>query len=257
MIIIIKMMLIFLVTPAVAQTAEFVWSEDSLNGSKILLSEYENGQWQPAENVVEDSNWNILPTLGSSSKNQKLAVWTMLEGDKSSLKYSIKKAGKWTAPRLLTDVLQTNLAPVVVFDNRDVCWVFWSANNGDDDDDIYMSRFSKGNWSAPEQVNAPNDVPDILPEAGLDEAGNVWVSWQSLSDEGYVDVTRSFEQSSQRGLSPAQAMNMSKIKQLKSRSNSTHGMQPPESFNSLGRASFHFPGDKQRPSKTVQGNRQQ
>jgi len=240
-------------TIAWGQQAEFVWSEENETGSRIILSVYQNGVWQPGENIVEDENWNLLPTLGADSKNHKLAVWSMVEDERSILKYSIERDGQWQAAQVLTDQMTTNLAPVVVFDNKDICWVFWSANNGDDDD-IYMSTLTTGKWSPPVRVNDDNDGPDILPEAGLDDAGNVWVSWQTLTGDGYVSVSKSFSASDKKTNRISNSMNIQQIEQLKSRSKSDQSMQPPAFFKSLGRASFYFPGDRKRPTRSVNGN---
>ena len=236
-----------------AQQAQFVWSEDGANGSRLLISEYNNGNWKPGEVIVEDSHWNLLPALGADSKNDKMVVYSTIESNGSVLKYAMKRGQNWESPQVLSNTMKTNLAPVVVFDDSDVSWVFWAANNGDDDD-IYVSRFINGAWSEPQMVNEDNNVPDILPEAGQDEAGNIWVSWQSLTDNGYETRTKSFAKRSSLKMSAAQGMSLQQIQQSKSRSDLTHQMAPPKEFKSRGRASFYFPDDKQRPSKAVKGN---
>ena len=249
--------LLFIFSPYIwAQDAEFIWAEDDQSGSRIFLSEHKNGSWQPAEKIIEDSNLNILPTIGSDTKGQRLAVWSMVDGTNSVLKYSKKRGNRWTEPRVLSDEFKTNLAPVIVFDNNNICWVFWSANDGADDD-IYVSKLVRGVWSRPEMVNEGNNTPDILPEAGQDENGNIWVSWQQLQQQGYVDLSRSYSTASLTRMLASQTFNLQSIKQLKLRSNLENTIQPPDGFKGRSRAMMYFPNDKERPSKSVQGKFQQ
>ncbi len=236
-----------------AQDAEFIWAEDDYSGSQIYLSQHKNGVWQPAQKIIDDHNLNILPTLGGNSKNQRLAVWSTVDNKaKSVLKFSIRNGNHWTVPQILTDQMPTNLAPVAVFDANDIGWVFWSANNGEDDD-IYVSKYEQGIWSNPEMVNDENNTPDILPEAGLDNNGNIWVSWQQLQDNGYVDITRSYETKSQSKMLTSNAITMQSVTQIKSRSNLDNNIQPPKMFKGRSRATMYFPTNKTRPSKPVKG----
>lgn len=236
------------------QQAEFIWSEEDQIGSRILLSTYQNGVWSAGESIVEDQSWNILPTLGTNSKNNKLAVWSTIgQGERSILKYSMNTGGGWQDPQVLTDKLLTNLAPVIVFDDEDVGWVLWSANDGDDDD-IYMSRFISGRWTEPQRVNEDNDVPDILPEAGMDNAGNIWVSWQTLADDTYVEVSKTFAKTSHLKMHSSNSMSEQQIEQIRLRSNLQHQLQPPAFYKSMGRASFHFPNDRYLPARAVESS---
>ena len=246
-------LILLLSTVASAQQAEFIWSEENETGSRIVLSVYQDGAWQPGKSIVEDNNWNLLPTLGADGNNQKLAVWSMIEDKRSLLKFATQRNGQWQPAQVISTQTSTNLAPVVVFDNKNTGWLFWSANSGGDDD-IYMSTFISGTWSPPVRIHENNDVPDILPEAGMDESGNVWVSWQTLTDQGYVTAGMHFSASDRAAAGISNSISIEQVEQLKSRSASPHPMQPPPDFKSLGRASFYFPGDKIRPSRTIKGN---
>lgn len=239
--------------PGLAQQAEFIWTEEDENGGRILLSEYKNGGWQPGEVVVDDGEFNILPALGADNKGRRIAVWSTIERDKSLLKFTWQVNGRWQKPKVLSDQMTTSLAPALVVDNNDTPWVFWAGNNGDDDDDIYMSRYSSGQWTGPERVNDDNAVPDILPEAGLDEGGNVWVSWQELTQAGYVELSMAYEVATKRQMAASKAMSTQQVRQLKALSDLENPMQPPAFFNSRGRASLYFPNDRKRPSRAVQG----
>ena len=243
----------FACTVVYGQDAEFIWAEDGQNSSRIVLSTFKDGAWQPGEKIIEDENWNLLPTLGADSGENKIAVWSTVEADRSLLKYTIKRQGQWLPAKILTDTLKTNLAPIVVFDSNDVCWVFWSAND-DDDDDIFMSKFEAGVWLTPERVNSDNDVPDILPDAGMDNNNNIWVSWKTLTDDGYVTTSKSYSKFNSQKMARSQALSVQQIEQIKSRSILDHPIQPPPFFKSLSRASFYYPDDKKHPTRVIQGN---
>lgn len=244
---------LLLSTIASAQQAGFIWSEEHDRGSRIILSMFQDGAWQPGRSIVDDDNWNMLPTLGADSNNRNLAVWSVVEDQRSVLKFSTESDGQWQPAQVLTTQMSTNLAPVFVFDNSDTGWLFWSANS-DDDDDIYMSQYTSGTWSSPVRVHEENNRPDILPEAGMDDSGNVWVSWQTLTDEGYIVRTRSFSAGSRKMMDVRNSISKQQLEQLKSRSAIQHTVSPPPYFKSLGRASFYFPDDRIRPTRTVKGN---
>ena len=236
-----------------AQDAEFIWAEEDSSGSRILLSQHKNGSWQPAEKIIEDSKLNILPVIGSDTKGQRLVVWSTVEGADSVLKYSAKRGNRWSAPQTIPSQMTTNLAPVIIFDENDICWVFWSANDGDDDD-IYVSKLAQGIWSKPEMVHKDNDTPDILPEAGQDDNGNIWVSWQQLREQGYVEVSTSFDSRGGRKLATNNSILAEEIKKLKVSSDIEQLIKPPSFHRSLGRASMYYPNNKNRPSRSVKGN---
>ena len=238
---------------ASGQEAEFIWAEEDLNGTRIVMSSYRGGVWQPGEKIIDDKNLNILPAMGMSRKNQKLAVWSTVSAAGSILKYSLKRGNSWQPAKILSNTMSTNLAPVVVFDNDDIAWVFWSANDGGDDD-IFVSKLINGNWTAANRVHADNVVPDILAEAGQDENGNIWVTWQQLQNNAYVEQSQSFELSSKRAMAQASALNTEKLQQLKQRSDKVNSIEPPEFFKARSRATLYFPNNKTRPSMPVDGN---
>jgi len=173
-----------------AAEAEYIWAENDFPGSTLYMSVYQDGAWGEKEVIFSDENINILPALGSDSAGSHLAVWVTLEPHgKSVLKCSWQQDDGWTAPQILWDGFKENLAPVVVFDASDSPWVFWSANDGDDDD-ILAITFKNGSWGRPFAINEENNVPDILPQARLSASGDITVSWQQLDAErGYHQAT--------------------------------------------------------------------
>ncbi len=239
--------ILVMTSSALANEVEFIWAEDHPDGSKIYTSEYREGEWQEKTLIAEDENLNILPALGSDSKTNRLAVWvTITPNGNSVLKFSFKREGDWQHSRILTNLFKTNLAPVIIFDSQDSAWVFWSANDGNDDD-IYMSHIANNRWIQPVEINSDNDVPDILPKAGLDESDNIWVSWQQLQDDmTYREVSKKLVDGNWTGAQKHQ------IKIQEDKSEFEH-LTPPPFFQGRSRATFHFPNNKRNQSATIMG----
>ncbi len=233
-------MLMTTASPLLAADAEYIWAENDFPGSTLYISTYQNGAWGEKEPIFSDENLNILPALGSDSKGNYLAVWvTLMPGGRSILKYSWQEGNGWTEPDILWNGFKENLAPVVLFDAADTPWVFWSANDGGDDD-IYMSFYTGNSWSTPRQVNKDNDVPDILPLTTLDENGDVVVVWRQMqSDAAYKEMSKVLTDVSQT--SPL----VKNKKFIKSRTASdvTPESIPNPPFEGNSRSTIHYPGD--------------
>jgi len=239
--------LLLTTSSALANEAEFIWAEDHPDGSRIYTSEYREGEWQEKTLIADGENLNFLPALGSDSKANRLAVWVTVDANGDSvLKFSFKREGDWQYPRILSNLFKTNLAPVIIFDSQDRAWVFWSANDGNDDD-IYMSHQANNHWTQPVEINSDNDVPDILPKAGLDESDNIWVSWQQLQDDmTYREVSKKLVDGQWIG---------SQKHQIKSHEDKREFdlLTPPPFFQGGSRATFHFPNNKRNQSTTIIG----
>lgn len=172
--------------------AELIWSETSDEGSTIYRSKYRNTSLVKKITVVHDSNLNILPAISTSKNGSTMIVWSRITSKGSVLDYILTPVkGRETRGTFETP-MATNLAPVIVHDNDHIPWLFWSANNGEDDN-IFFSRFISKKWQKPIQINAKNSVPDILPEAGVTKDGTIWVSWQQMSNDSYIELTKTFD----------------------------------------------------------------
>lgn len=232
--------------------AELVWSEEQKQGISIQYAAYINGKWQTPQTLINDGEVNILPTLTSDTSQNKLMVWVVLEQDNvSTLYYKFKTAGNWGKIRRFPFNFKTNLAPVVVCDKENVFWLFWAANNGNHDD-IYSSCWKDGHWNSPVKMNKDNSVPDILPDAWLDQVGRVWVSWQQMDSEGnYHQMRRGVKNSKRTG---DVEMTATQRGQRRERAESfDHSMRLPDNFKTKGRSVIHFPKDGQNQFKTIQG----
>ncbi len=242
------LMLVMAASPLLAADAEFIWAENDFLGSTLYMSTYQDGAWGEKEPIFSDENLNILPALGSDSEGEHLAVWVTLDPHgRSVLKYSRQEGNSWTEPEILWDGFKENLAPVVLIDTADTPWVFWSANDGDDDD-IYMSCYTGDSWSAPRQVNEENDVPDILPQTGLNQSGEIVVRWQQLGDDGlYRQMTATFG-AANLFVKSVSRDKLSTRKMLVTEK-PTDIPLPPYEGNS--RSTLHFPGLKMLQSSVI------
>ncbi len=243
------LLLLSISSPVFAVDAEFIWAETDAVGSTLYISQYQDGIWGEKEAIVSNDDFNILPALGADSLGDYLAVWVVMQGaGKSLLEYSFKRQGSWSTPNVVNHSFAENLAPVILFDTFNTPWIFWSANNGGNDD-IYMTSYSGGAWKQPIKVNGDNDVPDILPKAGLDESGDIVVSWEQLQpDMTYQEVSRKIAD----GLLSSSSI-VSKLSH-KNKKNVEVGQDillshPPFDMNS--RATLYFPGNKLQQSLTI------
>lgn len=243
-----------LAVKAQAMEAEMIWALDNDSISKILISFYRDGEWEGSELVVENEQLNILPALGSHPNGRKLAVWVSVDSNGGSvLKYCFRKDGKWQTAKILTDRYQVNLAPVIVFSTNGTPFVFWSAND-DDDDDVFVSIWRDNRWTKPVMVNEENDVPDISPGAGVDDDQNVWVGWQQLDNNGqYQEQFKVVDEDLQTGGLKTTTKGKKRIKM--NRNLDFYGLEKPSFFYGKSRAIIHFPKDRQNQSATLKGSK--
>lgn len=236
-------------SPVFAVDAEFIWAETDAVGSSLYISRYQDGVWGEKEVIVSNANFNFLPALGADSLGNHLAVWVIIKSaGKSLLEYSFKRQGSWSAPKVVNHSFAENLAPVILFDTFNAPWIFWSANNGGNDD-VYMTSYSGGVWKQPVKVNEDNDVPDILPKAWLDESGDIVVSWEQLQpDMTYQEVSRKIA----GGLSNFSHKESKLLRKNKKNVEIWQDMllsHPPFDMNS--RATLYFPENRLQQSLTI------
>lgn len=230
---------ILLVLTSSAYSSELIWSETSNDGSTIYRSKYQNESLVKKITVVHDSNLNILPAISTSKDESTMIVWSRITSQGSVLEYILTSAdGKETRATFQTN-FTTNLAPVIVHDNNNIPWLFWSANNGKDDN-IFFSRFIAQKWQTPTQVNTQNNVPDILPEAGVTSDGTIWVSWQQMNKNSYIELTTTFKNIVSSQNNEYQHTQETIIPSVNQFSNTDSGeIVIPEQMNTTGRI-IHF-----------------
>ena len=180
--------------------ANIIW----IDNNHVKFKQFYDQQWH-ADEIVEQSgdSTNYSASIGGGSNDQVIAIWSSEKQNSVSLKYKVRsKQGQWSESKLLTDQNGENLNPEIIFDSSNIGWVFWVSDQ-DGDDDIFMSRWVGAQWLPPTKVNMENDVPDISPEAHLEDKGSVTVVWQSYdkSQRAYIEKSHTFENSSAKQIS--------------------------------------------------------
>ena len=246
----VAVLILLLAVNSVVIGAELIWSEVKNNGSAIYSSVYKEGAWGEKKKLVSDNNLNILPTLSESNSGKKMIVWSRILQEGSNLNYTVidtqgnQKRGSLETP------FATNLAPVVIHDSNNTPWLFWSANDGGDDD-IYMSRFVSERWTKSIRVNEENDVPDILPEVGMDKNGCVWVSWMQMNNDKYVELAKSFGKSMSSSGCGHQSTVVQQRGQIRKTSKELGPIEIPDHIKPTGRATFFYKDDGGSYNKSV------
>lgn len=190
-----------------ASEAELVWAENGVSKvaekeaekgveSRIMFSQLENDGWSKPLELYRSENPVTSLALVTDLKNTKILVWTEQFRFRSVLmkKQATGRPANWSKAELFSDYGKENFAATMVVDAANDIWLFWSANHGDLDDIYLLKRTSQG-WGRPQRTHDQNKVPDILPAAQLDAAGNVSLDWRSysLADGAYVTLNRVFE----------------------------------------------------------------
>ena len=170
---------------AVSQTtADLVWIEHDQQFSILLHSRFKNNRWMPAERILRSDAKLNTPSIVRGNKNELWVFWSVLHGNKSDLYFSRKYAGKWSKATLIPTNMSFNGGSTVALDAQNNPWLFWVGNNGGDDD-IYCSVWQTDGWKPPERVHKKNKTPDILPLAGIDRKGRIWVVWSGFNGVEY------------------------------------------------------------------------
>jgi len=166
-------------------SADYVWVNREHGTSTLLHSRLLDGEWSPAEVILDKSSGLITtPSIVRSRKKELWTFWSELHGEESTLFYRKYDGEKWSEPDQLPTDMEFNAGTAVVLDEYDAPWIFWVGNDGQDDD-IYWSRWKTGEWSQPVRINEENNTPDILPIAGRGQNGKIWVVWSGFNGTRY------------------------------------------------------------------------
>ena len=232
--------------------AEIIWSENIGSKSKIFLNRYHRGVWDAPDLIVESDKLSLLPSVGSDGEGNQVALWVEIQNDgKSKLKYSFLKNKGWNHPLFIPEQQNENLAPVVVYDSFKHPIIFWSSNDGENDDDIFMTRWSSKGWETPRIIHEENNVPDILPEAGMDEANRIWVCWKKINEEKvYIESCRII-------FPNGETKEIKKEKIDRRLDNDIKKIEPPTFKFGKSRATVHFPGNRINQSITIRDNKEE
>ncbi len=191
--------LFFLCTsaPTYATEAIAIWTEKVDDSYHVFIGELIEDEWQKKPRSIYNSeNQLTTATIGSDSKGNWLAIWSMTLNDRMILMESSFNGDEWSSPSPLGDLKNQNISATITYDLADTPWVFW-VSDSDGLSDIYMTNRVVHGWNSAAKVNDYNEVPDVFPLAGLDKKGDIVVTWQAFSFESnsYQSKSRTFSSS--------------------------------------------------------------
>ncbi len=182
---------------AYATEAIAIWTEKVDDSYHVFIGELIGDEWQKKpRSIYQSENQLTTATIGTDSKGDWLAIWSMTLNDRMILMESSFNSDGWSTPSPLGDLNNQNISATITYDLADTPWVFWVSDT-DGLSDIYMTSRDVHGWKGATKVNDDNKVPDVFPLAGLDNKGDVVVTWQAFSFESnsYQSKSRTFSPS--------------------------------------------------------------
>lgn len=181
-------------TPASeSDKAVWAWADRVGKDNMVFISRKVGGTWSTPETISQQGGINVVPSVTSSGNGDDLfAVWTNYNNSQAQLRYRQLKAGGWGEEQEYYSGLVSNTAPTVADDGSGKLWMVWAGYNGISDE-IYYSRWNGSSFDSAKAITA-NEVPDILPVLGIDEAsGHPWIQWLQYTDSGYKKFETSWD----------------------------------------------------------------
>lgn len=171
--------------------AVWAWAGESGNDNAIFISRQTGDAWEQPQKISTNDGVNIVPSVANPAADDLMVVWSSFIGGQAQLRYRQMLNGQWTEEKEYYTGLSSNMAPSVVVDRTGTIWLVWAGFNGISDE-IFYTRWD-GNDFATATPLTSNDVPDIQPVLGIDEAaGNPVVQWLHFSENGYVKLESSW-----------------------------------------------------------------
>lgn len=167
-----------------AEDSTVVWHGRKDGEHMLFLRHRRNGVWLETKEFFSDGAVNSPPVMVADRQKRNFVVWTLREHDSVRLAFRLIDGDRVSQPNFINTSFRYSMAPHMTVDPLGVVWLTFSGSNGDDDD-IYVSSWSNGEWAPPQQVNTDDDLPDVLPVIGVDRTGGVWIRWHSFDGDRY------------------------------------------------------------------------
>jgi len=161
-----------------------VWSEQVKNKAEIFYRGKTGDFWDDAIQISALPGESVTPVVLSDDDGVIWIVWANIQDDESVLVYSVQKNGRWSEPKKINTGRKNNVAPCLVEDNNQNLWGFFSGNDGNDDD-IFSMRWFDAGWNDFSRINNPNNTPDVLPYAAINDDGQLEVTWAGIKGGKY------------------------------------------------------------------------
>lgn len=158
-----------------------VWSGDTGGGSKeILVSRYDNDNWQPTVSIDSGNNKTGAPTADIDEEGNVHVAWVQNDGIYESIFYSRygNAAQTWSTPETIEQLSGYSFSPDIKVIGQRV-FITWGRVNSSADGftDIYVNEFSPGDGWLGEHLIA--DLGKVLPKIGSDSQGGAMVVYHN------------------------------------------------------------------------------
>lgn len=174
-------------TSPARKNAVWAWADNAGSHHAIFISRQAGAEWEEPVQISNNEGVNVVPSVTKTAAKDLFVVWSTFSGQQAQLHYRQYQKGAWTEEKEYYTGLSSNTAPSVSIDTAGKVWLVWAGFNGQSDE-IYYSTWNGNGFETAQPLTA-NDVPDIQPVLGLDEAtGQPWVQWQQFSDKGYIEL---------------------------------------------------------------------
>lgn len=173
--------------------AVWAWADRVGKDNMVFISRKVGGTWSTPETISLQGGINVVPSVSSSGNGDNLfAVWTNYNNSQAQLRYRQLKADGWSEEQEYYSGLVSNTAPTLADDGSGKLWMVWAGYNGISDE-IYYTRWNGASFDSAKAITA-NEVPDILPVLGIDEAsGHPWIQWLQHTESGYKKFETSWD----------------------------------------------------------------
>ena len=171
--------------PIIAAHQRNVWlswdrMESHVGLSHIFVSHWDNGIWAPETQLSPiDSGVHWFSNIALDDSGRPNVVWC--EGFRTRRIYYRKYDGNaWTDPVWINGQVQSADwgAPMIAIDNCGNIHVVWvGVASGEQDKDIFYSKFDGNTWSTPIRLNQNDTYDDYYPCISASSPNNVWVAW--------------------------------------------------------------------------------
>lgn len=167
-----------------ADESAVVWYGSKGGEHMFIVRNRNNNVALETKQFFSDGPVNSPPVVVFDNKKRYFVVWTIRKHDSVQLAFRLIDGNRVKQPNFINPPLRYTMAPHMAVDPSGVIWLTFSGSNSNDDD-IYVSSWSDGEWAPPQQVNTDDDLPDVLPVIGVGRTGEVWVRWHSFDGDRY------------------------------------------------------------------------
>ncbi|MBN1521304.1 MAG: hypothetical protein JW928_02125 [Candidatus Aureabacteria bacterium] len=166
--------------------------------TQIFIQQFKDGEWQEPVQGTDSASYNNAPTIAVGPDQSVWVAWSGFDNISTSIYAKKYNDGKWSDEcRVSIPDAFEDSQPSLDIRPEGTPVIVWAGHDGMDDE-ILISSFTDGNWSNEEQVNIPNQTPDIDPCVCALQEG-VLIVWSGYQNEQYQIMSAKSKNSSFSG----------------------------------------------------------